>query len=134
MSPRASSADAQRHPSPVLLSTRISSGTEELLDERTEPTVVAQYQGLGRAKANQPLLGWTRPGAGGGTAIRSVKINSLTDVLGVNLIGPALHRPAPRGMPDISTRGCGQTSVQRLELDEYLTQGVTISRRARNGS
>ena len=68
------------HPSPMLLSTRISSGAEELLDERAELTVVAQYQGLDRAKANQPLLGWTRPGAGGGTTIRSVKINSLADV------------------------------------------------------
>ena len=31
------------HPSPVLLSTRISSGAEELLDERAELTVVTQY-------------------------------------------------------------------------------------------
>jgi hypothetical protein len=57
------------HPSPVLLSTRVSSGAEKLLEERAELTVVAQYQGPDRAKANHPLLGWTRPGAGGSTAI-----------------------------------------------------------------
>ena len=55
------------HPSPVLLSTRVSSGAEKLFEERDELTVVAQYQGPDRAEANQPLLGWTRPGAGGGT-------------------------------------------------------------------
>ena len=86
------------HSSPVLLSPRVSSGAEKLLEERAELTVVAQYQGPDRAKTNQPLLGWARPRVGGGTAIRAVKINSLFYVLGVNLIGPALHRLAPRGM------------------------------------
>ena len=61
----------------MLLSTRVSSGAKKLFEERAELTVVAQYQGPDRAEANQPLLGWTRPGAGGGTAIRAVKINSL---------------------------------------------------------
>ena len=68
------------HSSPVLLSPRVSGGAEKLLEERAELTVVAQYQGPDRAEANQPLLGWTRPRAGGGTAIRAVKINSLFDL------------------------------------------------------
>ena len=138
------------HPSPVLLSTRVSSGAEKLLEERerAELTVVDQYQGPDRAEANKPLLGWARPGAGGSTAISSVKINSPFGVLGVNLIGSALHRPAPRGMPDVSTGVSGRAPVQRLKLDEYLTHSRTgssptgmeirpsgtIPRRARNES
>ena len=73
------------HPTPVLLSIRISSGAEKLLEECAELTVVAKHQGPDRAKGNQPLLGWTRPGAGGGTTTRSVKINSLADIFSVNL-------------------------------------------------
>ena len=40
------------HPSPVLLRTRVSSGAEKLLEERAKLTVVAQYQGPDRAKAD----------------------------------------------------------------------------------
>ena len=41
------------HPTPVLLSTRISSCAEKLLEERAELTIVAKYQGPDRAKGNQ---------------------------------------------------------------------------------
>jgi hypothetical protein len=133
------------HPSTMLLSPRVSSGAEKLLEERAELTVVAQYQGPDRAETNQPLLGWTRPRAGGGTAIRAVQINSLFYVLGVNLIGPALHRPAPRGMPDVSTRVCGRAQCSVLNSTNTSRMGSsptgmetrpsgTIPRRAWNES
>ena len=105
------------HPTPVLLSTRISSGAEKLLEERADahrsgPVPRAgQGQGQSASRSAGPGL---EPAVVPQDALSS--INSLADVLDVNFISPAMHRPAPRGMPDISTRVCGRAPAQRLDL------------------